>query len=80
MKKKTVLLGLGAGTIILAASAIVKKVLGNKHADDDLNDEEVTKIVDEDSSDNDRGVGSIDDEIPDMKKDAVNDGYKPAKY
>ena len=68
MKKKTVLAGIGAGTVILAAAAAVKKVLDKKNGDVDLNDEEMTKLVNE-ATDDDRGVGPVDDDSDDNDSD-----------
>lgn len=86
MKKNNWILGLSAGAVAAAACAVVKGIMDNKFGNDDLNDQEVPKV--NDSEDEDRGVAPItaehaedtEDEVHDLKADAINHGYVPIKY
>lgn len=91
MKKRNVMIGVGAGTAILAACAIVKGLFDHKYSNEGLNDQEAEKINNDKAKDTvDRGVDPIEtinvpnksenDDIPDLKADAINDGYKPIDY
>lgn len=85
MKKNKWILGAGIGTLALAACAVVKGVL-DKHKGEGLNDQEVPSIEAGDETE-DRGVAPVedgsaqnDDEVKNLKADAINHGYQPIKY
>lgn len=82
MKKgsKTILFTIGSIVASLAAAAVTKKALDKQ-------------AVESDEEDEDRGVSPVriyedekpdeeidEDEIPDLKADAINHAYKPVEY
>lgn len=89
MKKRNVAIGLGIGTALIAACEAAKILFDKKHANDDINDDEIKKINYDEEQD-DRGVAPVsstedktnegNDDVSDLKADAINHGYKPIKY
>lgn len=85
MKKNKLLVGVGIGSIALAACAVVKNIF-DQHKDDDLNDQEVPRISADPDENEDRGVAPVEttseenDEVKNLKADAINHGYKPIEY
>lgn len=75
MKKRNLFLGIGLGTAVAAGCAIIKNLI-DQHQDEDLNDQEISKISLEEQKDK----KNINNDVPNLKADAINDGYKPIKY
>lgn len=92
--KKGILIGAGLGTVALATGILIKVLLDRNNASDKTDEERgVSPISDDTAEDTDTGSEddeskdttdsddkTIEDEVPDLKADAINDGYKPAKY
>lgn len=79
--KKRIILGLGALAAGLASVFAVKKMMDKDYkpvskASDEENDRGVAPVEDKENSDE----KDSDDEVKNVKADAINHGYKPIKY
>lgn len=80
--KKRIIFGLGALIAGAASAFAIKKMMDNDYkpvskANDEENDRGVAPVRTEKNLDEEN---SDDDEVQNVKADAINHGYKPIKY
>lgn len=74
-----VLITLGTIAAGVATAVGTKKFMDKKHATDSEDDRGVSPVrIYEDENEEDSTEN--DDDIPNLKADAINDGYKPSEY